>query len=561
MRFPFMLMGRKRFKEEVDKAVDLAIDRDLISEWQFLKSGGERGEIGEDRCYADFVAEAYTKSLVEAFNRSKVDDIKGWVRLGTVGEDPQRTISLPELQSFQDAAIKKERTDPHARSIVDNIQRYTVGRGVKFHCIVPEVEDWLRDFWKLNRMEGRQKRMVRSWFLEGEYFVTFFCSAETGRVKLRKIKTKEIASIETHSEDAETRLAYNRVYTVNGDKRDVWYPDVSYYEQRRDELDGQTSEHESGFVDGESTFVHMIKSGPEDEVRGRVPMEAILPSLKYYEDLLIDGCRRAHEEMKVVWIKEIRGEGAGARGAEATTRKRRSPPGGTMLVETKNVKYRIETPQLAAAEIEKIGKMVLYAIGAGVTIPIHILDQNAENENYASIKEADTPFSQMILDVQDFWSEQFDLFGRVSLRTAVTAAKLPEMVKVQTYSESACWDAGGLVIEGVLEGREVEGIIEEVRRVLEAGEEKMEEMSTVEVPVDWIFPEMIVKDEEKQAKAMQIWQMLGVSPQTIFSKLGLSYREEFARQKALRSERNEEEQEDIDRFNRGVGLFPDLGEK
>ena len=552
-----LIMSRKKFKETLDEAVMEAADRNMIDEWQFLKSGGsDRDEIGEDRCYADFVAEAYTKSLVEAFNRSKVDDIKGWARLGTVGEDPQRTISLSELQAFQDAAIKKERTDPHARSIVDNIQRYTVGRGVKFHCAVPEVEDWLRDFWRLNGMEGRQKRMVRSWFLEGEYFVTFFCSTETGRVKLRKIKTKEIVQIETHTEDAETRLAYQRVYMVNGDKREIWYPDISYYEQRRDELDGQTSKHESQFVDGENTLVHMIKTGPEDELRGRVPMEAILPYLKYYEDLLIDGCRRAHEEMKVVWIKEIQGEGAGARGAEATTRKMRSPPGGTMLVETRGVKYRIETPQLASADIERIGKMVLYTIGSGVTIPIHILDQNAENESYASIREADTPFSQMILDMQDYWSEEFDLFGRVSLRTAVAAAKLPEMVKIQSYSESACWDAGGLVIGGVLEGREVGSIVKDVRRVLEAGEEKTEEMATVEVPVDWIFPEMIVKDEEKQAKAMQIWQMLGVSPQTIFSKLGLGWREEFARQKALRQEKNEEEQEAIDRFHAGVGLFP-----
>jgi len=339
MKFPFTLMSRKKFKETLRdaarNAVVDAVDRDMIEEWQFLKSGGsDRGEIGEDRCYADFVAEAYTESLVEAFNRSKIDDIAGWARLGAVGEDPQRTISLPELHAFQDAAIKKERTDPHARSIVDNIQRYTVGRGVKFHCAVPEVEDWLRDFWKLNKMEGKQKRMVRSWFLEGEYFVMFFCSSESGRVKLRKIKTKELAEIETHSEDAETRLAYKRVYTKNGNEEEEWYPDVSYYEQKGDELDGQDSKHEREFVGGENTLVHFIKTGLEDEIRGRVPMEAILPYLKYYEDIIIDGCRRAHEEMKVVWIQSIRGSGAGARGAEATTRKRRSPPGGTMLKET-----------------------------------------------------------------------------------------------------------------------------------------------------------------------------------------------------------------------------------
>ena len=81
-------------------------------------------------------------------------------------------------------------------------------------------------------------------------------------------------------------------------------------------------------------------------------------------------------------------------------------------VETENVKYRIEKPQIGADDAKEDGLSILYTIGAGTSLPIHILNQRSDQQVYASIRKADTPFSQHIRGQQEFFASGFETMYR-----------------------------------------------------------------------------------------------------------------------------------------------------
>ena len=302
---------------------------------------------------------------------------QGWRQLGLgVIKDLDRYQSLEQLWDKQDAAFNKTRTNPHARSIVNNIQYFTIGRGIKFSAANEEVQKLLIDFWDLNKMDLRQKDFVRKSYIEGEYFILYFINKKTGRVKVRRIRPKEVHSIETHPDDVETIFAYKRVWSEDYGVKEQHYADIDYYHQLDDEIDGKASKVHGNLE--EDKLVQFIKYGDSDEVRGRVPMDSILKNIKYYEDWLLDRIRLNHERSKVVWIKSIRG-----RGKETGTVRTRVPKGGQQIIETDRVRYRIESAKIQADDVKEDGLSILYSIGAGVGIPVYLLDQRLDEQNYS----------------------------------------------------------------------------------------------------------------------------------------------------------------------------------
>lgn len=573
---------KDQLKADYVKRLDLAIDKVVIEERAFLGSG--KGEIedtfspiSEDYIYADVCVEAESRkyeAAIKAISEASGEtaDVfesvektvaqvtygrnKGWEDIGGGSSiDPERMLSGGKRQALQTACVKASLKDPHGKSITKNIRRFTIGRGIKFTCPVEAVQNVLDDFWKKNKMEKRQKDMVEDRFVEGEYFMLFFKTLNSGMnggtTRLRKIRTAEIAEIETNSEDVETILAYKREFTKGGRQEVRWYPDVGYFDLP-DEPENK-SVHETEFVgttDGD-VVMYFVKDGPADELRGRPTMESILPWLKHFETVCIDSVRRWHEQCKVIWFKKITG-----RGVESTTRERRSPKGSIMLPETANVSYRSEAPDIKAGDAETLMTQVLYTIGSGVTIPLFMLHQDPSNANYASIRKSDTPFSQMIVDMQDDWSIVFDRAFRIVIDAAIVGHKLSEKVELMTYTQEAQWQAMDLLISGVLDGDSVESLTEAIRPVLEEGVEK-QQIAAIDVPIEITFPDVVRESELDQAKTLEVWDKLGVSPQTIYSRMGLNWKQELVHQATIRKMKLEGELEDdekrLAKYEKGQG--------
>jgi len=506
---------------------------------------------------------AKTLGLHEAADFDTLAARSGWIMMGlSSAEDANRVVPDGKLRNLQDAAFEKAQNNPHAKGAVKAIRKYVAGRGVAVSSPVKEVNDVIQDFWLQNDMNARHKAMVRSVYIEGEYFCLYSIHPGTGQVTMRRIPPKEITGIETDPEDIENVWTYQRQFLgPTGAKEERYYADIDYYrtlaQAKTEGLEPlpQSSVHDhirQQAVAGD-VLVQFIRWGEEGEKRGRVPMAAELPYFKMMEQINQDAARRCHEQAKVIWLKKITG-----RTGEATTRERRAPAGGVMLVETDSVSYRSESPKLAAGDMETVRLMLIHTIGAGLQIPDVILDSNADTQSYASIKKSDTPFLQEVLDWQDFWDDHLRVMLSVPIRAAIEAKRLQPTITINRFVDEAVWDVVDRVIEGVIAHVPMSEILSDVKPLLE-GKEETVTIPTEEAPISIIFPILVHESPLEQAQALQAWQALGVSNQTIVTKLGLDWKEELANRKAMQEMEAQAAEEQMAKFGQGKTPEPPGG--
>jgi hypothetical protein len=436
--------------------------------------------------------------------------------------------TVDQLFTMQEAVYSKYFNDPHCRSIIDNWTMYTIGGGLKLNVDNQKVEKVIKEFRFKNDMVKREKQFIKMCYMEGELFIAYYINPVNGQIKIRRVRPQEIADIETHPEDIETKFAYHWEYdhspmgTNQQYKKDIWVPDFEYSDYLNSPF-GKKNVIKAKNKQQAMPVVQMMKMGIDTEIRGRVPLSPVLRHLKYYEDWLMDRIRLNHERAKVVWIKEIRG-----RMPETTERKRRAPRGGIMLVETENVKYRIEKPQIGADDAKEDGLSILYTIGAGTSLPIHILNQRADQQNYASIRKADTPFSQYIRGQQEFFESGFEKMYRLVLKSAIAAGQLPKRIRVPEYTQEALIDTMSKINEMILEKRPGDYIKEQAEKMLQPNL-TYKPIATEEVPLGMEFPEIIREDLEAQAKVFKIHKEIGIaSAATLAAKAGYNWKRELA---------------------------------
>ncbi len=515
-------------REEVDRIVSKAV----YEERRWHEQGGatdfnEQGDnfLTGEGLLEELIAQGVTKNIAKKIVLEATSSA-GWITYG-LGLDQHIT----DLHIMQDAVSDKYYTDPHCRSIINNWTNYTIGGGIKVTVDDEQVAAALATFRVKNKMLQREKKFIEDRYKHGELFIVYYENLLTGDIKLRHIRPKEIEEIETAPNDIEERLAYHWVYesskagSLQTYSQKQWLPDITY---KNSLLNPQphVSINRSKKVKARKrfdTYVQFIRVGESHEIRGRVPLQPVLRFLKYYEDWLIDRIRLNHERAKVVWIKEVSGNKS-----NATTRDRRPPRGGIILVEDQDVKYRIESPKLDAADAKEDGMAILYTIGAGTSMPIHILNQRSDQQVYASIRKADTPFSQWIRSQQELWEEEFLILYREVIRALVKAGALKNTSKVNYYQESDLTKAFDMINRKVVAGVDTAEIIEEVSKAL-APQAMTKTVPTIEIPLSIHFPEIIREDAKSQAEVLKIHKELGIaSLSTLSAKAGYNWKMELS---------------------------------
>ena len=428
-----------------------------------------------------------------------------------------RTGSLDELSLIQDACFKKYILDPLAKSIVKNYQYFVIGKGIKVSSIVPEVDLWIKNFDKLNRMISRRKQMVKSTFIEGEYFLLFYI--KDNKVILRKTVPSRIMDIQIAEEDVEQLIAFEVASLKDSTGS---YLVKSIEADQNEELFGTTVNTSKISEVSPNKYIQMMKFGEEEYVRGLPPMYPILRYLKYYEDWLMDRMRLNHERAKVIWIRSRTGS------ASTGDSFLRAPKGGLVLDETPLVKYRIESAKLDSFDAKEDGLAILYTIGSGVNIPLHILTQRTSESVYASIRKGETPFSQMIEDSQEYWSEQWDIMYRFAMeKSGEFEGKSFEIPVFDTQVQT---EAMQKINKMVIEDKPIEEIIEEIKPDLDKSKIKTRKVGIKEVPIDQTFPQVVQEDPLVLAKVLFLHRKMGiVSYQTASERAGYDWHKELVK--------------------------------
>ena len=446
------------------------------------------------------------------------------------GEDVERRLDDTTLWDIQDAIFKRYDTDPNFRGIVDNLVIFTIGRGIKFECLNADVNALITRFWAMNKMDQRQKRCVRDFGMEGEYF--FHIMTSGGDTYLRKAPPKRILSIETDPDDIEVLLSHEYQYP-NGSTR-KWIADVDYFEQLEGPFSARSHSHDQLTPDDMMLF---IKNGFDDELRGRPQYRPALKALKYLEDFLTDRVTYHHERARVIMFKKMDRSVAKDFAAMVGTAFK-MPKGGLVLHEITDgdldlITYRFETPKLESKEASEDHNMVAHTVAAAAKMPLFVWQQRGDVAVYASIKRQEMPFSQTISDCQDTWMSVFDKLFRVALGNAVRAGKIPATVEVPKYAsdESSTLEALSRIDHQLLEDSKV--VTDIIKLVKE--EEKTVTVDTVRAPISITFPEVIREDPAALAEYLKTVYEIGsaeglspVSMQWVSNKLGVSYNRMFA---------------------------------
>lgn len=441
---------------------------------------------------------------------------------GNIGSEMMGDETSMALTAMS-AAESRIMVDPHATNAANVMQTYIVGTGVEINASVQPIEDYIRSFWQLNRMERRLKNAVRrKWSCGEHYFFYFVDKKKKGQVLIRDAaKPYEILHVKTNPDDMETRLFYGRQTSANGigdaSKSGVkWYQDISYPEVSG-LLGNSPPDGVSGFALNQ--FVQMLRYGDGATLRGFPPVYPVMRFLKYYEDFVTDRIVLNHERSKVVWVRIVKGN----KGIEGG-RGQYGPRGGQILTQTPQLEWKPLSANIGADDVTEDGRLIRLAIAAGLGIPEHILFQDPSNQVYASIRSQDTPFSQMIRTHQDTWTEDLADMFRVVLREGVKGNALKPKTKVETFTlENRHYDE---LMDMLRKGEDKE--YAEVFAIL-ARESATETaiVNTQDVKVDITFPSVVKDDPLRNAQMFEVMQRMGtISRTTIDSKLGYNFKAE-----------------------------------
>ncbi|MCR4284680.1 MAG: hypothetical protein NUV97_01385 [archaeon] len=458
---------------------------------------------------------------------------------------PNEEISDSELMLIQEACRTKYNTDLIWQGAVDSFVDYVVGTGTKISSPVPEINYALNKFRKLNKFSLKERGIVKSSFLDGEYFAILFPDKE-GYYILRKGHPKTIKEIETDPFDSEAVYGYHQeFYTLDvpghpgGTLVDKWIHSLDY--EKLIAQGRHKSLYESEYRKNSKVFCKMLKFNEPEKLRGLPPGRSILKGLKLYENFILDRMVLNHERAKVVWFKKILGRNDENYG----TSPRVAPRQGTMMVETENISYRTEKPNLESSEAKEDALNLLYYCGSGIRFPLHIFNQRTDHQNYASIRKADSPFSTMISGYQLYYALEFDEIYRAQVSNLVKNGTLKGKYSYPSYSEDsimfAIYEAQELADKGASE----KDILSAIKKTLNDGVEEVIK-DTLEIPISQDFPQIIWQDPKEMAEVMKIHSEMGiVSKSTLAARAGYVWEKEFSK-RLIESIREEKITENAD---------------
>ncbi len=506
-------------------------------------------------------------------------------------------------EAVQASMYIKSYEEAHVKAIVENMRRFVQGRGTKFNVQVPEIQEKLVRFWKLNKMAIKEKQIMHNGMAESEAFLTFFINGQTGDTKIRQNSPFEITAVETDPEDIETILSYTREFRHNkinaddpeavakGETLKKIYPDIDYFIQRDNGPFPVTSRHENadewqGNEGGDEGLVLMqfVKLGKNREVRSRVVLQPILKWIRIYTNWLKDRAVLNHERARVVWILTLNGKLA-----ETEKRHKIAPSSGVTRVETEGRKWRAENASINADDAKDDGRALLHAVATAAEMPVSVFAQIVDDAVYASIKKADTPYTQLILDLQDTWKEFYKDMMRVVVRANVKYGELKDTFTIKKFLQEHHKKAFDIqkirfdkkeinetemlkilreVVRDFLTesqfnndfenspegGRQfteqciefIEDMTENIVEVMESEDHKVNiekqinkfmilyekgievTVDAEDVPIEIVFPQVVKEDPLEQAKTLLILQKIGVSFTSLMTMAGYDPEREAA---------------------------------
>lgn len=458
----------------------------------------------------------------------------GFVSLNQASDHEKGHIQSNQLEMIRQAR-KKWRWDPHARAVLQTLVNYTMGEGV---TITPKSDDpmiwWIwREFWtsERNKMQLKQFELPLRLWRDGEVFLEFFSQDEIGR-ETGKTSIRFIDPLMVRNPASIAGVAgFKEKTTRNGIEHS---PDdveavFAYWVQSTDNANSFRR------VPAENVL-HIKAFADSDQKRGESILQPILQLLTNYFQWLENRIILNKLRTAIVMIRKVSGTSAQvssvvnnlkqASTARTGDSKRENIRGGTILTANAGVDYKMESPNINAADVKDDGRNIKLGMAAGTNLPEYVFGDSS-NSNFASTLIAESPFVKAIR----FWQTFLEYFwGMIFKRVMVNAAQA-NFIKAPSEQDFIN------KLKGVAQLTEQD---DEGRNRREEQLKKLMPEGKFETPMEKFFgadmqwPEIVHRVEKDLTDALVSQRVNGwVSDASASQRLGYDYPEEIRKQRHI----------------------------
>lgn len=520
--------------------------------------------IGMPQVQNTFIFGQASNTIKESVKNLKIDELKELKALyesingadisqPTANVSTQAGIVLKKRQTESEFRLiqlivnSRYYVDPFARNIIDNLTRYIIGNGVRITVADDEIQAKIDEFSNFINITELFKDYIKTVLKDGEGGICLESKIYKGQNEdkkgvdwdVYKIFSEEIRGFEFESKNPGKKFAYYKQIMFVTDQsvlaENAWISDIAYWYQFN------TRNNIAIFNGKKSSKPDLTKEkvmlwhqmGDKRELRGRCMMEPVLRDLRLVEDFRINRAIMNYERSKVLYVKTQKTTGVNRRNQSTEIKKSASPKGGTQLTIGPNEDYKTVTANLQAQDADADGLLFLYAIGAGVVVPVYLLGMRSDQVNYSAIKNTDSPFHQMILDYAgDFSSTLKQMYKWVIYRN-VEAGTLEKTTKIKVVAKEkkAKWEAAiaqglKLLVEKTIPDATS---VNSIQMMLD---DSMIEttINTIDIPIEITIADAVKPNPLELAKAAFIERKLSiVSSQTLSEKRGYIWSQELVR--------------------------------
>ena len=314
----------------------------------------------------------------------RVDDSPGWDAL-TRGGPADRPWS--ELAEDLTDALKAWRKNFFIRRLVTLTRSYVVGNGIAITSRLPEVDEFIRDFWyhDKNRLSRRLGPMCDELTRAGELFPVLFTNKVDGMSYTRFVPASQIREIHTDEDDYEAELEYGQTQHTTIELK--WWIGIDHpnaYKLRYRKLP--------------PLMLHFAVNRPIGATRGEGDLGTVLPWAKRYSEWLKDRVRlnrrRTRQGILDVTIND----------ETMVEEKRRqlatsNPLDHGIYVHGSGESVAMHNLAIDARDAKDDGKALRLAIVTGANVALHYTGEG-EGTNYATAQEMGEPTARFYTDRQ-----------------------------------------------------------------------------------------------------------------------------------------------------------------
>lgn len=339
-----------------------------------------------ERLFGDIVA-SKVKEQAAAISVRVDDKRRGWDGLQPGPADRPWHERAEDLLD----ALEAWRKNFLIRRIVTLTRTYVVGNGIAISSKVPEVDEFVREFWqhRQNRMPGRLGPMCDELTRAGEMYVVLHTNRVDGMSYVRFVPASRIREIETAENDYEIELRYGEMRDDSIELK--WW-------------NGPGHRHAFGRARGGPggrllpLMLHFTVNKPIGATRGEGDLGPVLPWALRYSEWLKDRVRlnRQRTRQGVLDVAIADDSVVEAKRQQLRTS---NPIESGIYVHGPGETVTMHSLNIGAQDAGEDGKLLRLANATGANVALHYLGEG-ESVNYATAKEMGEPTARFFTDRQ-----------------------------------------------------------------------------------------------------------------------------------------------------------------